>query len=392
MRSGLHCFVTNARITSATWFGRASRKATQVGVKRLEDERLDTKMTNLSFGIRLAVTLAWLTVWGLAGNGKLSAADFPQAEIANGQIRVRLYLPDARNGYYRATRFDWSGVIVGLEYKGHNYYGPWFDRVDPKVYDFRYEGAEIVASPCSGIAGPVEEFQTNRSALGWDEAKAGGTFIKIGVGVLRKDDARYDFVKQYEIVDPGKWTITKHPDSIEFMQELTDPSTGYGYVYRKIVRLTKGKPEMVLEHSLKNTGRRTIQSTVYNHNFLVLDRQPPGPDFSVTVPFQIRSPHPPNQDLAEIRGNQIVYLKVLKNEDRVSTNILGFSESTKDNEIRIENSRVGAGLKISGDRPLSSENLWSIRSVLAVEPFITMRINPGSEFSWKISYEYYTLP
>jgi hypothetical protein len=72
--------------------------------------------------------------------------------------------------------------------------------------------------------------------------------------------------------------------------------------------------------------------------------------------------------------------------------MLGFSESTKDNEIRIENSRVGAGLKISGDRPLSSENLWSIRSVLAVEPFITMRINPGSEFSWKISYEYYTLP
>lgn len=349
-------------------------------------------MTNFGFGMRLAAALAWATAWGLGGNGKLPAADSPQAEIANGQIRVWLYLPDARNGYYRATRFDWSGVIVGLEYKGHNFYGPWFDRVDPKVYDFRYEGAEIVASPCSGITGPVEEFQTNGSALGWDEAKAGGTFIKIGVGVLRKEGTSYDFVKQYEIVDPGKWTVSKHPDSIQFTQELTDSSTGYGYVYRKIVRLTKGKPEMVLEHSLKNTGGRTILSTVYNHNFLVLDKQPPGPDFSVTVPFQIHSPQPPNPDLAEIRGNQIVYLKVLENEALVSTPMLGFGKSPDDNEIRIENRRVGAGMRISGNRPLSSEYLWSIRSVLAVEPFITMTISPGSEFSWKISYEYYTLP
>ena len=349
-------------------------------------------MTNFHLGLRLPVALAWATAWGLGGSGNLPAAETPQAEISNGQIRVRLYLPDTRNGYYRATRFDWSGVIASLEYMGHNYYGPWFDRVDPKVYDFRYEGAEIVASPCSGITGPVDEFQTNGSALGWDEAKVGGTFIKIGVGVLRKDDAKYDFVKQYEIIDPGKWTVTKHPDTIEFVQELTDPTTGYGYVYRKIVQLAKGKPVMSLGHSLKNTGHRTIQSAVYNHNFLVLDRQPPGPDFSLTVPFQIRSPHPPNADLAEIRGNEIVYLKVLENEDLVSAPLLGFRETPKDNEIRIENRRVGAGMRISGNRPLSSEYLWSIRSVLAVEPFISMTINPGSEFSWEISYDYYALP
>jgi hypothetical protein len=357
----------------------------------MEDERPDTKIMKSRFGTRLAVGLAGATLYGLAGNGKLPAADPPQAEITNGQIRVKLYLPDARNGYYRATRFDWSGVIAGLEYKGHNYYGPWFNRVDPKVHDFRYEGAEIIASPCSGITGPAEEFQTNGSALGWDEAKAGGTFIKIGVGVLRKDERSYNYVKQYEIVDPGKWSVRKHSDSIKFMQELTDPSSGYSYVYRKTVRLTKGKPEMVLEHSLKNTGRRTIQSTVYNHNFLVLDKQPPGPDFSITVPFQIQSPRPPNQELAKIRGNQIVYLKVLENQEVVFTPLLGFSDSPRDNEIRIENSRVGAGMRISGDRPLWSENLWSIRSVLAVEPFIAMTINPGSEFTWKMSYAYYTL-
>ena len=145
-------------------------------------------MMNSPFGTRLATVLAWATVCALAFGGKLLAADFPQAEISNGQIRVKLYLPDAKNGYYRGTRFDWSGVIASLEYKGHNFYGPWFDRVDPKIHDYAYVGTEVVAGPCTAISGPVEEFQTNGTALGWDEAKAGGTFIKIGVGVLRKDD------------------------------------------------------------------------------------------------------------------------------------------------------------------------------------------------------------
>jgi hypothetical protein len=348
-------------------------------------------MMNSLFAIGSTAALALTVVLGLAASWDAPEAETPQVEITNGQLRAKLYLPDARKGYYQGTRFDWSGVIAALEYKGHNYYGPWYNRIDPRVNDFEYEGAEIVASTCSGIPGPVEEFETNHRALEFDEAPVGGTFIKIGVGVLRKDSADYDYVKQYEIVDPGKWSVKTHRDSVEFTQELTDPATGYGYLYRKTVRLIAGKPEMVLEHSLKNTGRRAIRSSVYNHNFLVLDHQPPGPDFSITLPFQIHSPHPPNKDLAEIRGNQVVYLKTLANRDVVSTPLLGYSESPKDNEIRIENHRVGAGMLIRGNRPLSHLNLWSIRSVLAMEPFIAMNIEPGSEFTWEDSYQYYSL-
>ncbi len=54
--------------------------------------------------------------------------------------------------------------------------------------------------------------------------------------------------------------MKRNSDSIQFTQEVTDPSSGYAYIYRKTVRLTKGKPEMVLEHGLKNTGSRTIRT------------------------------------------------------------------------------------------------------------------------------------
>jgi hypothetical protein len=348
-------------------------------------------MMNSPFGMSLATVLAWATGCALAVGGKLLAADFPQSVISNGQLRVKLYLPDAKNGYYRGTRFDWSGVIASLEYEGHNFYGLWFDRVDPKIHDFDYVGDEVVAGPCTAALGPVDEFQTNGTALGWNEAKAGGTFIKIGVGVLRKDEGNYDAYKLYEMVDGGRWAVKQHRDSVEFTQELTDPSSGYGYIYRKTVRLREGQPEMVLEHSLKNTGRRTIHSSVYNHNFLVLDNQPPGPDFSISVPFQIHSPSPPNKELARIQGNHIVFSKVLENEDVVFTPLQGFGATPEDHDIRIENHKVGAGMRIRGDRPLSSEHFWSMRRVLAMEPFITMTIEPGSEFTWKTSYEYYIL-
>jgi len=324
----------------------------------------------------------------------LHAADFPSAEISNGEIRAKLYLPDAKTGFYRSTRFDWSGLIASLEYKGHNYYGPWFHKTDPNVYDFEYRGAEVVASPFSATIGPAEEFQTNGKALGWDEAKPGGTFIKIGVGVLRKPgdaSANYDHVKTYELVDPGKWTVKKNRDSVEFTQELSDPATGFGYIYHKVVRLTKGKPQMTIEHSLKNTGSRPIESTVYNHNFLVLDKQPPGPDFVVTFPFQIQARRAPEKDVGEIRGNQIFYLKTLEDRARMTTSVGGFSDKPSDYDIRIENKKAGAGMRITGDRPLSNVALWSIRTNLSVEPFNAMNIQPAGEFTWKLTYDYYTL-
>jgi hypothetical protein len=321
-----------------------------------------------------------------------AAADFPHAEIRNSEIRAKIYLPDAKNGFYRSTRFDWSGVIVSLEYKGHNYYGPWFKKITD-VYDFGYDGDDVISAPFTAMVGPGEEFQTAGRALGFDEAKPGGTFLKIGVGVLRRpDDSNYDHSKAYEIVDGGKWTVKKSRDAVEFVQELNDPTSGYGYTYKKVVRLTNGKPQMTIGHSLRNTGTKTIVSTVYNHNFLTLDDRPPGPDLTITVPFEIKPRRAPNPALGEVRGNEIRYLKTLEGKDRMTLSATGFSDSPKDYDIRVENRKTGAGVRATADRPLSNLNLWSIKTVLAVEPFIAMTIERGTEFTWQITYDYYTIP
>ncbi len=316
-------------------------------------------------------------------------ADYPQAEISNGQIRAKLYLPDAKAGFYRSTRFDWSGVISSLEFGGHNYYGPWFTGNDATVRDFVYRDADIVVSAESGSMGPADEFQM---PLGYEAAQVGGTFIKIGVGVLRKPDAKpYSAYAKYEIVDAGRWSVRSDGDFVEFTQELSDAATGYGYVYRKTVRLTAGKPEMTIEHSLRNTGRQAIASSVYNHNFLVLDQAGTTAGYAITLPFAVKTSRPPNAQFAELRGNQIVYLRTLQNKDTVYMPVEGFGGESKDYDFRVENRVLGAGMRVTGDKPLASVALWSIRSVLAIEPFLAVAAEPGKEMAWKYTYSYYTV-
>ena len=336
----------------------------------------------------------WIVLGALlAASICVPAASVPEVEITNALLRVRLDLPDAGTGFSRGTRFDWSGVIGGLQYAGHDYYPQWFQRSDPSVHDFTYDGADIVAGPCTAITGPAEEFTSNGQNLGFDQAKAGGTFIKIGVGVLRKpDDKKYDPYRLYPIQDGGTWTVTRHPDSIEFRQEVADPLTGYAYDYRKTVSVAGGKPQMVLAHSLRNTGQRAIQASVYNHNFLYLDRQAPGPECSITTPFPIRVSPTRTGNLAEVQGKHIGFSKTLTGEDRVYLDIQGFGTDPKDYDFRVENRSMGAGVRITADRPVSRAALWAIRAPLAFEPFIAMNIAPGAEFTWRIKYDYYTIP
>jgi hypothetical protein len=316
----------------------------------------------------------------------------PEAEISNGTLVVKFYLPNAKTGFYRGTRFDWSGVIYSLQYQGHNYYGPWFTKTAPKVHDFIYDGPEIVAGPCSAITGPVDEFSTGEKALGYDQAPAGGTFLKIGVGVLRKpNQSEYDKYVLYDIVDSGKWTVHQKPDSIEFIQEVSDPLSGYGYLYTKTVTLAPGKPEMTIRHQLKNIGKRPIESNVYDHNFLVLDNQPTGPDFQIKLPFDFKTEAPLDPKFAEKQGHVFAYRKLLQGHDTVAATFLGYGGTPADYNISIDNRKVGMGMKVSGDRPLASLSLWSIRSVLAMEPYIDMSIAPGQEFVWTYTYTYYAV-
>ncbi len=316
---------------------------------------------------------------------------YPQAEISNGVLHAKLYLPDAEKGFYRGMRFDWAGVISSLEYKGHEYYGPFFEKFDPAVEDVTI-GNPVVAGVNSATSGPVEEFiGKDGAALGFAEARPGETFCKIGVGALRKpDDKPYSSYRIYTIVDGGRRTVNRGADWIEFTQELTC-GAGYAFKYTKTIRLAKGEPVMTIEHTLVNDGKRAIQTQVYDHNFMRIDHQPIGPDVVLTFPFTPRA----TQDLkgiAEVRGKQIVFPKPLTGGDTVDSDLTGFGKDTSDYDIRVENQKTGAGVRIRGDHPLASFWFWAVRTVVAPEPFIDIKVPQGQEYRWTYTYTFFASP
>jgi len=322
-----------------------------------------------------SVNFKLLTAAIVAAAPALYGQDYPKAEITNGSVRAGFYLPDAREGYYRATRFDWSGVIYSLTYKGHNYFSPWQTKHDPLVHN--------------SISGPVESFNAN---LGYQDAKPGGLFVRIGVGLLQKPEDpnfRPEMATTFKVVDAGKWTIKKGKDWIEFTQEVPD-KTGYAYLYTKHVRLERGKPEMIISHTLKNTGAKVIETTAFDHNFFVMDRQPSGPGFLVRFPFDPRVKFDVEGVLA-VRGRELYFLKELQGEETAMATMEGFGSMAKDYEIVIENQKTGAGVKITGDKPLASLRVFFRRPNVCPEPFIRLRIEPGQAEKWEIRYQMYAL-
>jgi hypothetical protein len=298
----------------------------------------------------------------------------PQATISNRLVKVQLYLPDAQNGYYRGTRFDWSGVISSLQHDGHEYHGKWFEIYDAKNHD--------------AIMGPVEEF----GPLGYDEAKPGETFVKIGVGRLIKPvERQYAFSKRYTLSDAGKWQTSRKATQIIFKHTLADEK--YGYAYQKTVMLTKGKAEMVLLHKLTNKGKRTINTTVYNHNFFVIDRQPTGAGYVISFPVNNLSAAG-SKGLGEVvtlKDKSIVYLRSLKKGEQGYFPDLTAGVEMPYN-IKVEHTGSGAGVNIKGDRPVAKMVYWSSPTTVSPEPYINVKVEPGKTFTWKIAYEYYTIP
>ncbi|TAE32977.1 MAG: hypothetical protein EAZ91_03710 [Cytophagales bacterium] len=326
-------------------------------------------MTSKSSALSLFLTP--IVLWGLLGTAP--SPEPPQVELNNGHVRTVLYLPDATRGYYRGIRFDWAGAFKSLTHNDHDYVSQWFETYNPTMHD--------------AINGPADEFV----ALGFDGAKPGETFVKIGVGVLRKPDEKaYFFARDYDVVDRGKWTVKRGKNNVAFTHELADPATGYGYRYTKTVRLTKNEPELVLEHSLTNTGQKTIETSTYNHNFWIIDGQPTGPGIEVVFPYAIRGQGQGFGDLVKPTGKKLIYSRTFEKKEYVfSAGLEGFDATPAGYDFSIENTKTGAGVRATADLPLDKLVYWACATTSCPEPYVRLSAAPGETKNWNIRYRFY---
>jgi len=245
--------------------------------------------------IVLLLTLASMCVFlENCTSKKMDFEQFPSIVISNNEVQMKVYLPDPEKGFYRATRFDWSGVIGSVQYKGHEYFGYWKETHDPLFHE--------------DLTGPVEGYI--EPGLGYADAEPGGKFIRIGVGIIEKEDeTEYNWRKTYKILDHGKWQIDHGEDWVTFSHEIKS-DIGYGYIYEKTIKLKSNG--FTIKHKLQNTGIKAIETDQFNHNFFMIDGEHSGPSFNISFPYSIST----NDDLKgylKIKDNDLYFTKELDN-------------------------------------------------------------------------------
>src|SRR3954462_12657335 len=318
-----------------------------------------------------------------ADTSPASALDgMPSKTISNGLVAAKVYLPDPF-GFYRSTRFDHAGMITHITYKGQDYGRYWFVKTSPDVKNLTYDKDGLVAHPSDVEAGPVEEFGQN----GFEEAGPAGRFLKIGVGILKRDNDTYDRFHTYPIINGGKRTTTATKSSIRFNQVVANDPSGYGYSYTKTVRLMPGKAQLVIEDRLKNTGKKAIDTTVYNHHFMTLS---PGEEaVQLEAPFKLTNSRPMPADVVKFDGNRMRYLRGLTGQEQVASDLTGFTTAVSDNDFKVTNTKTGYGVRIRASMPVTRLLWWSVPSTMGIEPYMDVKLKPGEEKTWTHTLDYY---
>ena len=299
-------------------------------------------------------------------NKNLDFNRYPSRVISNDTVQMKVYLPDPDKGLYRATRFDWSGMISSVQYKGHEYFGYWKETHDPLFHE--------------DLSGPVEGYI--EPGLGYAEAQPGEGFIRIGVGILEKaDEANYNWWATYKILDHGKWTIDQGAGWLTFVHEITS-DFGYGYVYEKTLRLKNDG--FLIEHTLLNTGEKVIETDQFNHNFFMIDAEKSGPAFRISFPFAV-STEDNLKGYMEIKDNELYFIKEL-DDDTVFLRLSGYSTDIADHKVTVVNQKSGAGVTYTVDQPLHRLVFWACETTLSPENSIWISVPPGGQESWISDY------
>jgi hypothetical protein len=299
--------------------------------------------------------------------------DHPTAYLTNGEVDLVVFLPDAANGYYRSSRFDWSGIVACASYRGHTYFGEWFDRYDPLTND--------------AVTGPAEEFRADEGKeIGYAEAPVGGEFLKPGVGVLKKiSDKPYQFGTFYPIVDHGEWTVKQKGRSLVFTQRLQS-KIGFAYLYTKTIELDAHKPVFKLKHSLTNLGTKPIDTNVYDHDFFMLDHKPTGKQDQVTMGFTPVAEKPLGE-AAEVRGNTIAFTMTPDREHAAAGDLKGFTGRPGEYRAHLVDTESGVGILQSSASPISRFYFWSTSKTICPELYIPVHVAPGRKQMWEIRYQ-----
>ena len=284
--------------------------------------------------------------------------------LKNEKIEVHIDLP---LNNYQFSRFDWTGKIAAVKYKG-----------------IFVSGTEKLNHKDSMIYGKgfYNEFGIDRP-IDYEDTKEGDYFHKIGIGLLKKEGEHYQFSHRYEI-EPAEYIITKETNKL--IIECSAPKVnGYSYELKKVIELLESG--FVIHYHLRNTGKKTIMTNEYTHNFLAINKEFMGSHYILKFPFQIKpelfgaTVNP--EEKVVIRQNEITF-NATPNEQFFFSNLSGNENIDAYWELINTKSKIGISEKASFKT--SKVNVWGWKHVISPELFFDLKVGPNQVVQWSRTY------
>ena len=289
--------------------------------------------------------------------------------LKNENMEIHIDLPLEN---YNLSRFDWTGKIVAVKYKG--------------VYVTGVEKMNIADDTNYG-KGFYNEFGIE-VPVAYEEAGKGEWFHKIGIGLLKKDDEKYSFSKNYEI-QPAEFKVTSKPDKVIIACKSQNVN-GYSYELKKEIELLKSG--FIIKYCLHNTGKKIISTNEYNHNFLAVNNDLVSSNYVLKFPFEIKSElfgATVNPEMkVEIRQNEITF-NGTPGEPFFFSNLSGGEQVNATWELI--NTKNNIGISETGSFKTTKINLWGSTHVISPELFFDINVGPGRIIEWSRKYNVYEI-
>ena len=224
-----------------------------------------------------------------------SSQFYPNVTLQSSVMSATVFVPmgDDRNNnnYYVGSRFDHGSMIGDVVFGGKGVYGRELWRM-PHVPTNPESGLGLASEFGCGEDGArcVGKGDITNGVLGYETAKVGEPFLKIGVGALVKgscpkcggnENDDYKFNSPYKFHRAPTWEFlpSPSPNEISFVSEET--LGDFGYRIQKTIRLDGNV--MTVRSLLTNLGKQRFTTPWYSHHFFTVNAHPVGPGYSLDL-------------------------------------------------------------------------------------------------------------
>jgi hypothetical protein len=279
---------------------------------------------------------------------------------------------DSPKENYNFSRFDWTGKIVKVKFNHIS-----LSSTEKNDYLNEHHFGK----------GFYNEFGMD-TALGFEEAKIGDWFHKIGVGLLKKEDNKYLFNKNYKI-KPAKFKVITKSNKI-FIQCKSESVNGYSYLLKKEIMLQGNN--FIINYELQNTGEKDIKTSEYAHNFMAINNELIGTNYVLKFPIPLKS------NLFDKTVNMEQKVEIKQNEFKFNATPnkpFFFSNLSNNNTIdafwELINLKSNIGISETGSFKTNKINLWGCGHVISPELFFNIYIKPNQIEKWSRTYNIFNL-